>query len=81
MNGTVVHDLDRAVHGGQKQVPRVTASVFGGLLRALYATLRGWQERYEVRRRLAELDDHLLRDIGITRVQAAAEAAKPFWRR
>jgi uncharacterized protein YjiS (DUF1127 family) len=29
---------------------------------------------------LAELDDHLLEDIGITRQQASAEAAKPFWK-
>ena len=27
-----------------------------------------------------KLDDRLLRDIGISRAQAVAEAAKPFWR-
>jgi uncharacterized protein YjiS (DUF1127 family) len=31
------------------------------------------------RRRLTELDDHVLRDIGITRVKARREAARPFW--
>jgi hypothetical protein len=30
---------------------------------------------------LAELDDDRLRDIGRTRAEAQAEAAKPFWRR
>lgn len=31
------------------------------------------------RRRLSELDDHLLRDVGITRTQAKTEAARPLW--
>ncbi len=31
------------------------------------------------RSRLAHLDDRMLRDIGITRAQAAAEAARPTW--
>ena len=31
------------------------------------------------RRQLAQLDDHLLRDIGLTRDQAQAEAALPLW--
>jgi uncharacterized protein YjiS (DUF1127 family) len=29
---------------------------------------------------LAELDDHLLNDIGISRTAAAAETSQPFWR-
>ena len=32
------------------------------------------------RQALAELDDHALKDIGVTRQQAIAEAAKPFWK-
>ena len=31
------------------------------------------------RARLAALDDHMLRDIGLTRDEAAAEAARPVW--
>jgi uncharacterized protein YjiS (DUF1127 family) len=31
------------------------------------------------RHRLAHLDDHLLRDIGLDRAEALAEAAKPLW--
>ena len=31
------------------------------------------------RRRLASLDDHILRDIGLTREEAQAEAAQPVW--
>jgi uncharacterized protein YjiS (DUF1127 family) len=31
------------------------------------------------RARLATLDDHLLRDIGLTREDAEAEATRPIW--
>jgi uncharacterized protein YjiS (DUF1127 family) len=36
-------------------------------------------ERQQQRRALRELDRHMLRDIGITPEQAAAEGRKPFW--
>lgn len=42
--------------------------------------LRECLERAAQRRELAALDDRLLRDIGVTRAQARAEASKPFWR-
>jgi uncharacterized protein YjiS (DUF1127 family) len=37
-------------------------------------------ERSRQRQALAELDDHHLKDIGKTRQEAMAEAAKPFWK-
>jgi uncharacterized protein YjiS (DUF1127 family) len=42
--------------------------------------IAGWIERARQRKALAALDDHTLRDIGITRVEAVGEAEKPFWR-
>jgi uncharacterized protein YjiS (DUF1127 family) len=36
--------------------------------------------RSRQRRALSQLDDRLLEDIGVTRQQAIAEAAKPFWK-
>ena len=48
------------------------------------ATLRLWIERSRQRRHLAELaawDDHLLKDIGVSRDEALREAAKPFWQK
>ncbi len=47
---------------------------------AILETLLVWQERDRQRRHLAALDDRLLRDIGISRADAAREAAIPFWR-
>lgn len=40
----------------------------------------GWETRRLTRRRLATLDPHLLKDIGIDAISAAREAEKPFWR-
>jgi uncharacterized protein YjiS (DUF1127 family) len=39
-----------------------------------------WLERARQRRQLAQLSDHMLRDIGLTRADAWAESEKPFWR-
>ena len=49
-------------------------------LRRALDTIRLWQERVRGRKQLLQLDDRVLRDIGITRLQAEAEAHKPFWR-
>ncbi len=46
---------------------------------ALAGGLREATRRQRTRRALAELDHHLLRDIGVTFTEAQAEAAKPFW--
>jgi uncharacterized protein YjiS (DUF1127 family) len=50
-------------------------AVFGLLLHSVSR----WFARSRQRRDLAELDAHLLRDIGVTPGEAAREAAKPFW--
>jgi uncharacterized protein YjiS (DUF1127 family) len=47
-------------------------------------TVRIWSARSRERRalrELAELDDHFLKDIGVSRGQVLREAAKPFWQR
>ncbi len=38
-----------------------------------------WQKRHCARRRLLRLDDHLLRDVAMTRHEARRQARKPFW--
>jgi uncharacterized protein YjiS (DUF1127 family) len=45
--------------------------------------LRFWIDRSRQRRRLgelAEVDNYLLKDIGVSQDEALREAAKPFWR-
>ena len=39
-----------------------------------------WRARLRDRRRLAQLDSHLLDDIGVARAWRDAEVSKPFWR-
>lgn len=49
------------------------------LLLRFYGTLLVWHERARQRRRLAQLDTQLRRDIGLTRADIEQETAKPFW--
>jgi uncharacterized protein YjiS (DUF1127 family) len=39
-----------------------------------------WAERASERRHLAQLDEHLLKDIGLNRTDVQAISTKPFWR-
>lgn len=54
-----------------RSLQRLTVSAF--------ATLREWEERMRQRRRLSELDDRMLTDIGLTRADVSHEVKKPFW--
>jgi uncharacterized protein YjiS (DUF1127 family) len=45
-----------------------------------FAVIGRWIDRSNQRTALAELDDHLLRDIGLSGKDARREASKPFWR-
>ena len=50
------------------------------LIPAIWETVLVWQARAALRARLAEFEDHRLKDIGVSRAEANREAAKPFWR-
>ena len=43
-------------------------------------TLKVWQQRETSRKTMAYMDDRLLRNMGISREDAARESEKPFWR-
>lgn len=62
--------------------PSVRAAVVvpGGRLAQAYDQVLSWLERARQRRQLAELGDHMLKDIGLTRADVEAETSKPFWR-
>jgi uncharacterized protein YjiS (DUF1127 family) len=55
------------------------AGAVPGALAALTGRLRAWRRVAAERRALSRLDDRLLRDIGLDRASAEAEAARPFW--
>ena len=58
----------------------ISVKGFSGLIVKATDTVLDWQERARQRHRLGEMDDHLLRDIGLSRADLEHEAAKPFWR-
>ena len=43
------------------------------------AVLYEWQRRASERRHLRELNDHMFKDIGLSRADVEGEAGKPFW--
>ncbi len=45
-----------------------------------WTAIRTAWRRYRSRQRITELDDHMLKDIGVSYAEAEAEANKPFWR-
>lgn len=64
----------RATH----QIPTQLSTL--GRVGALVAAFQEWQERYRTRRDLMRLSDYQLKDIGLSRLDAEEEFAKPFWR-
>jgi uncharacterized protein YjiS (DUF1127 family) len=50
------------------------------LLAAVVNALLVWHARSSDRGRLLDMDDRMLRDIGVSRAAVRQEAMKPFWR-
>lgn len=61
-------------------VPRLRIASAAPSVLSLLARLARMPARHRQRRDLAELDDRLLDDIGLTRADAKAECRKPPWR-
>jgi uncharacterized protein YjiS (DUF1127 family) len=60
------------------------AAFAGGLLRApaaLFGRLGAWQRQAEERAHLAQLTDHQLQDMGLSRGAVDEMARKPIWTR
>lgn len=76
--GTIERDfkLQGAVKLDAIQAMRAGLGLFGNL----FAMLCVWQQRVELRARMANLDARTLDDIGLSREQVVAEAKKPFWK-
>jgi uncharacterized protein YjiS (DUF1127 family) len=60
---------------------RYAANGLGRLASRAFDVILRWEDRARGRRELAQLDDRLLRDIGLNRIDAIREADKPFWKR
>lgn len=75
MGNLNAHAVERSVFAHAD----ITAALHGAIRQAL-VTLRIWHWRIRTRRQLLTLGDRMLADIGVSRVDASREAAKPFWR-
>jgi uncharacterized protein YjiS (DUF1127 family) len=58
--------------------PRDAVAV-SGWIDSVWNALVRWLDASRTRQTLDELDEHLLRDIGLTRDEARREASKFFW--
>ena len=67
------NDISSAMYG---MVQRIEAAA-----KKVSATLATWGSRIEDRRQLSLMNDRLLADIGLTRVQVSIEVDKYFWQR
>ena len=61
-------------------LPTPSQTAARNALRGLLHTVCAWRARARQRYALSMLDDHLLRDIGLTRADVDRETMKPFWR-
>ena len=81
MNTTCVHINERITGTADQGTPVDTlSSALVNGFKDLVGVYTTWRERIETRHHLLDLDNRLLRDIGISRYDAIKEAAKPFWR-
>jgi len=75
--GTIhMRSIDRAVSRSRLAI----GARFKRALERTGAALLDWHCRQQQRRTLMQLDERMLRDMGISRADAEHEAAKPFWR-
>lgn len=59
---------------------RGAEGALAGAARRMATRLGEWRRRMRDRARLAELDERMLKDIGLTRADAEFLINKPFWR-
>jgi uncharacterized protein YjiS (DUF1127 family) len=76
-----IDTIDRAprMPAAPSTLGRLWLAWLAGRLRRLPDQLLVWLERSRQRRRLGEMDDRMLRDIGVARAAAWAETRKWFW--
>lgn len=71
LEGTLGRIVAKTVWAGYKAGVAVLEGV---------AVVLAWQDRVRQRSQLQLLDQRMLRDIGLTRVDIDIETRKPFWR-
>lgn len=49
------------------------------ILRLVFSRIAVWNRTRRTRKQLADLSDHELQDLGLTRAAALQESLRPFW--
>ena len=77
----MAHTIDTTLTGA-KSASSKSLWAFGNVRRIVVKWLQIlviWQDRAEQRHALSELNDQMLKDIGVSRADAYKELRKPFW--
>jgi uncharacterized protein YjiS (DUF1127 family) len=76
-----VHEqvLDRTAGSVTPTMRTFMSGAMDSVAKVFYLLLT-WQERASERANLAALDDHMLKDMGLSRADVEHESSKPFWR-
>jgi uncharacterized protein YjiS (DUF1127 family) len=69
----------RALPAARQRLARPVGRGVQRLAALGFARLLQWHELARQRRALLALNDHMLKDIGISRAEAEREASRPFW--
>ncbi|HME24396.1 MAG TPA: DUF1127 domain-containing protein [Acetobacteraceae bacterium] len=69
-----------SLEAGRFALPTPSQIAARDALRGLLHTVSAWRARARQRYALSMLDDHILKDIGLTRADVDRETLKPFWR-
>ena len=59
---------------------RTAAAIVARTVWGAAEATQSWYDRWQQRQALMRLDDHLLKDIGVSRAEADLEGTKPFWK-
>ena len=77
----MAHTIDTNIAGAARASFK-SLTTFGKVRHVVVKCLRIiviWQERAEQRQALAELNERMRKDIGVSQADAYKEARKPFW--
>ncbi len=58
---------------------RVVARKPVGLIKKIFSEIKRWHQNYHTRKQMAEIPEHLLDDLGLTKEQVYKESHRPFW--
>ena len=70
----------RLAPGAAERALAAPVPTIGRLATRLIEVLLQWQDRASQRRRLGQLSERMLSDIGLDRADVRREIDKPFWR-